>query len=89
MSYSGVVTAIMEHATLADMDESTATELAEAADAYQKAVDALEKRSADLRAAIIDAARNGERPADIVRAIRHVYTYEYVGRLIRKDRAAQ
>lgn len=87
MSYSGVVTAIMEHATLADMDESTARELAEAADAYGKAVDALEKRSADLRAAIVDAARNGERPADIVRAIRHVYTYEYVGRLIRKDRA--
>lgn len=87
MSYSGVVTAIMEHATLAGMDESSARELADAAEAYEKAADALEKRSADLRAAILDAARNGEKAADITRAIRHVYTYEYVGRLIRKDRA--
>ena len=87
MSYSGVVTTMYEHATLTDMDDDTARNLAEAAEAYRAAVDALDKRSADLRAAIIDAARNGERPADIVRAIRHVYTYEYVGRLIRKDRA--
>lgn len=89
MSYSGIVTALMEHATLTDMDETIAKELADAADAYGKATDALEKRSAGLRAAILDAARDGQRPADIVRAIGHVYTYEYVARLIRQDRAAR
>lgn len=80
MSYSGVVTAITEHETLPDMDEDTARELAEAADAYERA-------PVRLRAAILKAARNGEKPADITRAIRHAYTYEYVARLIRKDRA--
>lgn len=76
-----------DHATLTDMDETTAKELAGAAEAYDKAVNALERASADLRAAILDSARDGGRPADIVRAIRHAYTYEYVARLIRKDRA--
>lgn len=80
MSYSGVVTTMTDHATLADMDESTARELADAAEAYERA-------PVRLHAAILGAARNGEKPADIVRAIRHVYTYEYVARLIRKDRA--
>lgn len=89
MSYSGIVTAITEHATLDGMDDSTARELAGAAEAYDAAVAALEKRSAELRAAILDAARNGERPADIVRAIRHAYTYEYVARLVRADRASR
>lgn len=69
-----------DHATLTDMDESTAKELAEAADVYEQA-------PVRLRRAILSAARNGEKPADITRAIRHVYTYEYVARLIRKDRA--
>lgn len=80
MSYSGVVTVITEHATLTDMDESTARELAEAAEAYEQA-------PVRLRAVILAAARKGEKPADITRAIRHTYTYEYVARLIRKDRA--
>ena len=80
MLYSGTVTTMYEHATLAGMDESTARELAEAAEAYEQA-------PVRLRAAIRRAARNGERPADIVRAIKHAYTYEYVARLIRKDRA--
>ena len=80
MSYSGVVTTMTDHATLTDMDESTARELADAAEAYERA-------PVRLHAAILGAARNGEKPADIVRAIRHVYTYEYVARLIRKDRA--
>lgn len=80
MSYSGVVTVLSEHATLTDMDEATARELADAADAYEAA-------PVRLRRAILEAARNGERPADIVRAIRHVYTYDYVARLIRADRA--
>jgi hypothetical protein len=76
-----------DHATLTDMDEDTARELASAAEAYDRAVAALERASADLRAAILDSAREGGRPADIVRAIRHAYTYEYVARLIRKDRS--
>jgi hypothetical protein len=80
MSYSGIVTAISEHATLTEMDESTARELAEAAEAYERA-------PVRLRAAILDAGRKGEKPADITRAIRHVYTYDYVARLIRQDRA--
>lgn len=80
MSYSGVVTTLAEHETLTDMDEATAKELAEAAEAYERA-------PVELRAAIIAAARNGEKPADITRAIGHVYTYEYVARLIRRDRA--
>ena len=71
-----------EHATLTDMDEATAHELSDAAEAYEQA-------PVRLRAAIVAAGRNGERPADIVRAIRHVYTYDYVARLIRADRAAQ
>jgi len=87
MSYSGIVTTLAAHETLTDMDESAARELAEAAEAYDKAAGALEKASAGLRAAILDAARNGGRPAEIVRAISHVYTYEYVARLIRQDRA--
>lgn len=82
MSYSGIVTAISEHATLTEMDESTATELAEAAEAYEQA-------PVRLRAAILAAARNGETPASITRAIRHVYTYDYVARLIRQDRSAE
>ena len=81
MSYSVVVTTITEHATLTDMDETTARELADAAEAYEQA-------PVRLRAAILAAARSGEKAADITRAIRHVYTYEYVGRLIRKDRAS-
>lgn len=82
MSYTQTVTVLSEHATIDVMDEETAKELGEAADAYERA-------PVRLRAAIIEAARNGEKPADIVRAIRHVYTYDYVARLIRKDRAEQ
>lgn len=80
MSYSVVVTTITGHETLPDMDETTARALADAAEAYEQA-------PVRLRAAILAAARSGEKAADITRAIRHVYTYEYVGRLIRKDRA--
>lgn len=82
MSYSWVVTVLSEHATLSDMDETTARELADAAEAYEQA-------PVRLRAAIVAAARKGERPADITRAIGHAFTYEYVARLIRKDRAEQ
>lgn len=81
MSYPGIVTATIDHATLTQMDESTAKALAEAAEAYEQA-------PRRLRAEILAAARNGERPADIVRAIRHVYTYDHVARLIRQHRAS-
>jgi len=57
------------------------TELEDAATAYEEAP----KR---LRAAILKAAAEGERPADITRAIRHVYTADYVARLIREARKA-
>lgn len=80
MSYSGVVTVLHEPATLTQVDEETRRALEGLADAYEQA-------PVRLRAAILAAARAGERPAAIARAIRHTYTYEYVGRLIREDRA--
>lgn len=74
------MTVMLEHATLTQVDDDTRRELAAAADAYEQA-------PARLRAAIVAAARRGERPADIVRAIRHTYTYDYVARIVREDRA--
>jgi hypothetical protein len=62
------------------VDDETRQELEAAADQYRQAPDT-------LKAAIIAAGRRGDRPADIVRAIKHVYTYDYVARLIRNDRA--
>lgn len=76
------MTAILEHATLTHVDEEMLRKLAAAADIY-------EQGPARLKAAILEAARNGEKPADIVRAIRHVYTYDYVARLVREDRASR
>jgi hypothetical protein len=70
---------MLEHATLTRVDDETRRELAAAADAYEQA-------PARLKAAILAAARRGERPADIVRAIRYTYTYDYVARLVRQDR---
>lgn len=69
-------------ATLADMDEQTRQRLAAAADAYEQA-------PRDLKAEIIAAGRKGDKPSEIVRAIRHVYTYDYVARLVREDKAAR
>jgi hypothetical protein len=63
------------------VDEETRRVLEEAADAYERA-------PVRLRAEILAAARNGDSPAAITRAIRHAYTYEYVGRLIRQDKTA-
>lgn len=80
MFYSGVVTVILEPATLTQVDEETRRELEAVAGAYEQA-------PVRLRAAILAAARRGEKPAAITRAIRHAYTYEYVARLIRTDRA--
>lgn len=62
------------------MDDETRQALKAAADEYQQA-------PARLKAAILEAARNGEKPAAIARAIGYVYTYDYVARLIREDRA--
>jgi hypothetical protein len=62
------------------VDDTTRRELEDLADAYERA-------PVKLRAAILDAARHGDKPAAIVRAIRHAYTYEYVARLIRADKA--
>lgn len=83
MSYTGVVTAVLEErATLASVEEATRKELAAAAEAYRQAPDT-------LKAAILDAAEKGETPAKIARAIGYVYTYDYVARLIREWRSKQ
>lgn len=78
--YHGIVTAILEHGTLTQVDPETLEKLATAADNY-------EHGPARLKAAILDAARNGEKPAAIARAIGYVYTYDYVAKLIRGDKA--
>jgi hypothetical protein len=83
MSYTGVVTAVLEAgATLAGVDEQTRQQLAAAADAYIQAPE-------NLKAAIIAAAAKGEKPADIARAIGYAYTYDYVAKLVRDWKADQ
>jgi hypothetical protein len=79
IAYDGFMTAVLDHATLASVEDEIARELAEAADA-------VEKGPARLRAAILKAADAGERPAAIHRAINFVYTYDYVARLVREHR---
>lgn len=74
------MTVMQERETLPGVDDETRQELAAAAGVYEEA-------PARLKAAILDAARKGDRPATIVKAIRHVYTYDYVARLVRHDRA--
>lgn len=64
------------------VDSAMKTELEEAATAYEQAP----KR---LKAAILSAAAAGERPADITRTIRHVYTADYVARLVREAKKAE
>jgi hypothetical protein len=76
------MTAVLEQrATLTGVDEQTRQSLTAAASDYKEA-------PARLKTAILEAARSGEKPADVARAIGYVYTYDYVARLIRKDRAA-
>lgn len=56
------------------------TELQDAAQAYEEA-------PRRLRAAILKAAfERGAKPADITRKIGHVYTADYVARLVREER---
>ena len=81
MMYTGFVTVMLERETLTGVDQETRQELEVAADNYAMA-------PSRLQAAILAAARKGEKPAAIARAIEYVYTYDYVARLVRKDRAA-
>jgi hypothetical protein len=81
ITYTGFVTALLEHETLTGVDEKTRQLLAAAADNY-------ENGPARLQAEILDAARAGEKPAAITRAIGYVYTYDYVAKLVRLDRKA-
>jgi hypothetical protein len=73
------VTIALEPATLTGVDEETRDALSAAAAAYKQA-------PAALKAAIRAAADKGDRPADIVKAIGHVWTYDYVARLVREHR---
>jgi hypothetical protein len=76
------MTVMIDRETLGGMAEMKAelrTKLEAAAKAY---VDA----PGNLRKAILEAASEGEKPADIARAIEYAFTYDYVARLIRQDR---
>jgi hypothetical protein len=81
MSYSGIVTADLDHATLTDVDSDTRADLEQAADNYVNGPDRLKR-------AIIRAARSGEKPAAIARAIGYAYTYDFTAKLVREDKAA-
>ena len=72
---------MLEHATLTGMNEETRQGLAEAADHVIHGPDRLKAR-------IIAAGRNGDKPADIFKVIHPAYTYDYVARLVREDREA-
>lgn len=74
------MTVMLERETLTGVEDETRQALEVAADTYAMA-------PARLQAAILAAARKGGKPADIARAINYVYTYDYVARLIRKDRS--
>jgi hypothetical protein len=63
------------------VDKEMETELAQAAEEYEAAP----KR---LQAVILKAAANGENANQITRAIRQVYSPDYVRRLIREARDA-
>lgn len=75
------MTVMLEHETLTGMDPARKARLAARADAYERA-------PAELRDEILAAARAGEKPAAIQRAINYVQTYNYVARIIRADKAA-
>lgn len=75
------MTAVLDRETLTAVDEETRQALKVAADNY-------EHGPARLQAAILAAARKGERPAAITRAISYAYTYDFVAKLVRSDRRA-
>ena len=65
--------------TLKDVDKEMETELAQAAEEFEAA-------PRRLQAVILKAAANGENANQITRAIRQVYSPDYVRRLIRDAR---
>lgn len=67
--------------TLTQVDPETRADLEGAADNYVNGPDR-------LKAAITRAARKGDKPADIARAISYAYTYDFTAKLIREDKAA-
>ena len=81
MAYTGFVTVILERETLTAVDQETWQSLDVAADNYVNG-------PARLQAAVLAAARSGEKPAAIARAIAYAYTYDYVAKLVRLDRKA-
>lgn len=81
MSYSWIVTVTVEPGTLTQVDPETRAELEQAADNYVNGPDR-------LKAAMIRAARKGDKPAAIARATGYAYTYDFTAKLIREDRAA-
>lgn len=81
MTYNGNVTVTMDHATLTGMDAETRHELEQAADAVRNG-------PSWLKVAICKAADRGEKAADITRTIGHVWTYDYVARIIREHRGS-
>lgn len=62
------------------MDPETRADLEAAADNYVNGPDR-------LKAAIVRAARRGDKPATIARAISYAFTYDFTAKLIREDRA--
>ena len=81
MSYPVTVTADLDHATLTRVDDETRAELEQAADNYVNGPDRLKR-------AMIRAARKGNKPAAIARAIGYAYTYDFTAKLVREDKAA-
>lgn len=63
------------------MDEQTRRGLIMAADAHQ--------RAAGLRELVITAGRQGATPTEICKLIFPAYSYDYIAKLIRDDRAEQ
>ena len=82
MTYNGNVTTGLADATLTYVHEDTRRELKEAAEAVRSGPSL-------LKVAICKAADEGERAADITRAIDHVWTYDYVARVIREHRGGR
>lgn len=81
MSYSENVTADIDRETLPQVDSETLADLEQAADNYVNGPDRLKR-------AIIRAARSGEKPAAIARAIGYAYTYDFTAKLVREDKTA-
>lgn len=82
MTYNRIVTTGLVNATLDRVNDDTRRELKEAAEAVRSGPSL-------LKVAICKAADEGERAADITRAIDHVWTYDYVARVIREHRGGR